>query len=177
MKKLILLTMPLLACMLLFSVTAGASNAPSEEEERYPRDAIVINPQDLWQVILAISGGVVTLSSAGAVITGIAHKAKSPNAKQNERLDALEAGLKKTDTKVEDEIAKINARLELGNKRFEADSKKTCSLEESVKETNKVIIEGLQALTAHAIDGNNIDRLKHSEEALNKYLRENLKTS
>ena len=31
-------------------------------------DPIVINPTDLWQVIVAISGGIVTLSGAGAVV-------------------------------------------------------------------------------------------------------------
>lgn len=176
MKKFILLLSALIMCVLL-TFTAGAVTDRDENEEQYPRDAIVINPNDLWQVVVAISGGVVTLSGAGAVITGIVHKAKSPNKVQNERLDALESDMKKTNTRIENEVANINARLELGNKRFQADAEKTCSLESAVKETNKVIIEGLQALTAHAIDGNNIDRLKHSEEALNQYLRENLKTS
>ena len=48
-------------------------------------DPIVINPTDLWQVIVAISGGIVTLSGAGAVVAAMIHKAKSPNQKQNER--------------------------------------------------------------------------------------------
>ena len=65
-----------------------------DDEEQYPRDAIVINPNDLWQVVVAISGGVVTLSGAGAVITGVIHKAKSSNKVQNERLDALESNMK-----------------------------------------------------------------------------------
>ena len=177
MKKFILLLSALVMCVLLTFTAGAVTEKDKEDEEQYQRDAIVINPNDLWQVVVAISGGVVTLSGAGAVITGVIHKAKSPNKVQNERLDALESDMKKTNARIETEVAKINARLELGNKRFQADAEKTCSLESAVKETNKVIIEGLQALTAHAIDGNNIDRLKHSEEALNQYLRENLKTS
>ena len=51
-------------------------------------DTIVINPTDLWQVIVAISGGIVTLSGAGAVVATVIHKAKSPNQKQNERIAA-----------------------------------------------------------------------------------------
>ena len=133
-------------------------------------DPIVINPTDLWHVILAIAGGMITLSGAGAVIASIVQKAKSPNKKQDERLDALEGDVKKTNERLEEEIRKINSRLELGNKRFESDATKVCSLEESMKESNKVIIESLQALTAHAIDGNNIDKLKASEESLNDYL-------
>ncbi len=120
---------------------------------------IVINPSDLWQVILAISGGIITLSGAGAVVAGAIHKAKTPNQKQNERLDALE-----------EHVKEIDERLVLGNKRFESDAEKTCKLEESMKTSNKIIIESLQALTAHAIDGNNIDKLKRAEETLNDYL-------
>lgn len=133
-------------------------------------DPIVINPSDLWQVILAVAGGVITLSGAGAVVVGAIRKAKSPNQKQNERLDALENNVKKTNEKFDAEIGKINSRLELGNKRFQSDAEKTCALEDSMKESNKVIIESLQALTAHAIDGNNTDKLKQAEESLNHYL-------
>ena len=168
MKKLILLIVPLIVCALM-SFPAAASS----EEPRQP-DAIVINPNDLWQVILAISGGIITLAGAGAVINGIVQKAKAPNVKQNERLTALESGLKDTNVKIDDEVGKINARLELGNRRFQSDAEKTCALENAMKESNKVIIESLQALTAHAIDGNNTDKLRASEEALNDYLRSKL---
>ena len=37
-------------------------------------DPIVINPTDLWQVIVAISGGIVTLSGAGAVVAAVIQK-------------------------------------------------------------------------------------------------------
>ena len=95
-------------------------------------DPIVINPTDLWQVILAISGGIITLAGAGGVVASVIHKAKTPNQRQNERLD-----------KVETDIRKINERLELGNKRFESDAEKTCKLEESMKTSNNIIIESL----------------------------------
>lgn len=169
MKKLILLIVPLIVCALMSFPAAAASS-----EEPRQQDAIVINPNDLWQVILAISGGIITLAGAGAVINGIVQKAKAPNVKQNERLTALESGLKDTNVKIDDEVGKINARLELGNRRFQSDAEKTCALENAMKESNKVIIESLQALTAHAIDGNNTDKLRASEEALNDYLRSKL---
>lgn len=122
-------------------------------------DPIVINPTDLWQVIVAISGGIITLAGAGGVVAGVIHKAKSPNQKQNERIAALE-----------EKCGKIEARLEQGNKRFESDAEKMCALEQTMKATNKIIIESLQALTAHAIDGNNTAQLKQAEQALNNYL-------
>ena len=39
-----------------------------------------------------------------------------------------------------------------------------------MKETNRVIIESLQALTAHAIDGNNSQELKEAKKRLDDYL-------
>lgn len=122
-------------------------------------EPIVISPNDLWQVVLAISGGIITLSGAGAVIAGVIHKAKTPNQRQNERLDALE-----------ENVAKIEERLKLGNKRFESDACKMVGLESAMKNTNKIIVESLQALTAHAIDGNNIEQLRQAEKSLNDYL-------
>ena len=155
MKKIILLITTLATCVLL----AFPACAEQYEEETRRLEPIVINPTDLWQVILAISGGIITLAGAGGVVASVIHKAKTPNQKQNERLD-----------KVEDDIKKINARLEEGCKRFETDAKKMDDLEKTMRDSNKVIIESLQALTAHAIDGNNIDKLKTAEQTLNDYL-------
>lgn len=122
-------------------------------------DPIIISPNDLWQVILAISAGITVLAGAGGVIAGIIHKAKEPNAKQNERLAALE-----------DSVEKIKERLEDGNRRFQSDAEKMDALEVTMRDANKVILESLQALTAHAIDGNNTDKLKDAEKALHDYL-------
>lgn len=126
-------------------------------------DPIMLSPADLWQFVAAICGAIITLSGAGAVIANIIHKAKEPNKKQDERLTALE-----------EQVKKIEDRLQLGNKRFESDADKMCALEQSMKNTNKIIIESLQALTAHAIDGNNIDQLRNAEKALNEYLIEKI---
>ena len=52
------------------------------------------------------------------------------------------------------------------------DAQRVNNLEEAMRKSNKVIIESLQALTAHAIDGNNIDELKSAKRALEQYLIE-----
>lgn len=122
-------------------------------------EPIVISPNDLWQVIVAVCGGIIALSGAGAVITGIIHKAKAPNAKQNQRLDAIE-----------DDIKKINQQLDADNGRFADDADRINELEQTMKFTTKLIIESLQALTSHAIDGNNIEQLKKADDSLNNYL-------
>ena len=110
-------------------------------------------------IILAICGAIITISGAIAVIVKAVDKAKEPNKKQDERIGSLE-----------EEVKKINERLQQGNIRFDTDAERMEKLEIAMKETNKVIIESLQALTAHAIDGNNTQELKDAKKRLDDYL-------
>lgn len=120
---------------------------------------IMLTPHDIVNIILAICAAIITISGAVAVIVKFVDKAKAPNKKQDERIDALEASVKD-----------INQRLQEGSIRFELDAKKMDDIEAAMKSTNKVIIESLQALTAHAIDGNNIQELKDAKKSLDEYL-------
>jgi len=113
----------------------------------------------LWGSLLAMCAGIITISGAVAVIVKIVHKAKQPERTQNQRIEALEK-----------EITKINTRLEKGDRHFEADCQRMDTLEKAMKASNKVIIESLQALTAHALDGTNVQPLKEAEKAMNDYL-------
>lgn len=122
-------------------------------------EPIGITPAELWPVVLAVCGAIITISGAIAVIVNFVHKVKEPNKKQDERISTLEKNVKE-----------INNHLERGDRHFLSDAERMSALEKEVKTTNKVIIESLQALTAHAIDGNNVTQLKASEKALNDYL-------
>lgn len=121
--------------------------------------AFTVTPQDVFNIIVVVSGAIVTISAALAVIVKAVGKAKEPNKVQDERISTLE-----------EQVQSINARLQLGNKRFESDSGRVDSIESNMKASNKVIIESLQALTSHAIDGNNIDELKDAKKGLDEYL-------
>ena len=120
---------------------------------------ITTTPQDIINTILAICGAIITISAAFTVIYKAILKAKEPDKKQDERI-----------TKLEEDVGKINARLELGNKRFEHDTNRVDNMEINMKTAVVVIIETLQALTVHAIDGNNIDELKVAQKQLRNYL-------
>ena len=120
---------------------------------------IVTTPQTIINIVLATCAAIVTISAAMTVIMKAISKAKEPNKLQDERIRALE-----------DQVELINNRLQLGNKRFESDTDRVDRLEQSMRETNKVIIESLQALTSHAIDGNNIQELKDAKKSLDEYL-------
>ena len=122
-------------------------------------EPIGITPAELLSIVLAVCGAIITVSGAIAVIVNFVHKAKEPNQIQNERID-----------KLEEAVETINDRLDRGDRHFISDDERMSSLEHEVKKTNKVIIESLQALTSHAIDGNNIEQLKQSEKTLNNYL-------
>ncbi len=121
--------------------------------------SIVITPHELFNVILALCGAVVTISAAITVVVKAVEKAKAPNKLQDERIRALE-----------ESVQIINDRLKLGNKRFETDAGRVDSIEHNMKVSNKVIIESLQALMSHAIDGNNISELKEAKKGLDEYL-------
>ena len=122
-------------------------------------EPIGITPAELLSIVLAVCGAIITVSGAIAVIVNFVHKAKEPNKIQNERID-----------KLEEDVETINDRLDRGDRHFLSDAERMSSLEHEVKTTNKVIIESLQALTSHAIDGNNVEQLKQSEKTLNNYL-------
>lgn len=113
----------------------------------------------MWQVILALCAGVVTISAAVGVVIKLVNKAKQPEKLQNARIEALELDIKD-----------IKMRLEKGDRHFDLDRDRIDNLERTMKTTNKVIIESLQALIAHSIDGNNVEGLKNADKALNNYL-------
>ncbi len=120
---------------------------------------IIVTPSQIWTGIIALCSALVTISAAIAVIAKAVSKVREPNRVQDARIGTLE-----------DKVSRIEDRLQLGNRRFEADAGRVNNLENSMKATNKVIIESLQALTAHAIDGNNIPELKEAKKSLDEYL-------
>lgn len=124
-------------------------------------DPIMLSPHDILNIILAVCGAIITISAAIAVVTKAIDKAKAPDKLQDQRI-----------TNLEESVKKINERLERGDRRFELDTDRVDALEAAMRKSNKVIIESLQALTAHAIDGNNIDELKSAKHALDQYLIE-----
>jgi peptidoglycan hydrolase CwlO-like protein len=122
-------------------------------------EPIGLTPAEVWQLILVICGAIITVSGAISVIINLANKAKEPNKMQDQRIKALE-----------EKVDEITGRLKEGDKHFDSDNERMDALEQSMKETNQVIIESLQALTAHAIDGNNTQELREAKKRLDDYL-------
>ncbi len=122
---------------------------------------ITITPQEIINTILALCGAIITISAAMTVIVKAVEKLRQPNKKQDERLD-----------KVEQDIKSIKEHIRDGNHQFYLDAERMGKIETSQKEINIIIIESLQALTKHAIDGNDVESLRESKKRLDDFLTE-----
>ena len=117
------------------------------------------SPQAIFNAVIVFCGGIVTFASALTIVLKAVGKAREPGKQQDARIAALE-----------EQVTAIESRLQLGNRRFETDTNRVDRLEQTMRETDKIIVEGLQALTSHAIDGNNIQELKEAKRSLDEYL-------
>ncbi|MBQ9607108.1 MAG: hypothetical protein IJV16_08025 [Lachnospiraceae bacterium] len=122
---------------------------------------IMLTPHDIWNIFLAVCGGIVAVSAAFAVVLKMINHFKAPDKKQNERI-----------SKLEDDVKRINDRLEDGNRHFETHDLQMKELEASMKKQNRLVIESLKILIEHDIDGNNIDGLKQMNHKIDKFLLE-----
>ena len=114
---------------------------------------------DLYGFILGVCGLIAAVAAAVAIVAKLIQKWRTPNRKQNEKLEDHDK-----------RIERIEQRLEEGNRQFEADNKRASELEEDLRATTRMIIESLQALMAHALDGNNTDELSAVKKQIDNYL-------
>lgn len=96
----------------------------------------------------AICGLILSIASVVTLIITIIRKAKAPEAKQNERLDALEKAVQKHDELFRNDLARFE-RMESGN---------------------RIMQKCMLALLSHGIDGNDIELMKQARSDLNEYL-------
>ena len=107
-----------------------------------------LTPDTIWTTALAIVSGFLLLSNAAEKIVKAWKASKAPNAKQDERILALEEWKKTVDGK----LNRDNERL--GN----------------IEEGNRATQRALLALLDHGIDGNNIKQMQDAKELLQDHL-------
>lgn len=105
-------------------------------------------PAEIWTAVLAVASAIVLLSNAVEKIAKAIRSAKAPNARQDERLTAVEHHLEEVDN-----------YLALDKKRLDA-----------LDEGNRATQRALLALLDHGIDGNNITQMQHAKEELQNHL-------
>ena len=96
----------------------------------------------------AICGLILSVASVVTLIITIVRKAKAPEAKQNERLDALEKAVQKHDELFRNDFVRFE-RMESGN---------------------RIMQKCMLALLSHGIDGNDIELMRQARSDLNDYL-------
>jgi hypothetical protein len=103
---------------------------------------------NIWTVVAWVAAAIVLLANAAEKIVKAVQAAKAPNAKQDDRLTALETWREEVD-----------AKLAHDHDRFE-----------SLDRGNRVTQRALLALLDHGIDGNNIEQMQHAKEELQNHL-------
>ena len=107
-----------------------------------------ITPGAILTIVLSAASAIVLLANAVEKIVKAVKAAKAPNAKQDERLSALEAWKAEVDRKL------MNDNVHLAN----------------IDSDNRVTQRALIALLDHGIDGNNIKQMQHAKEELQEHL-------
>ena len=116
---------------------------------------IIFTPTELFTMIVAICGAIVTVSAAVGVLIKAFTKAKEPEAIQNQRL-----------AKCESDIAEVYRKFMDYDTFLKHDKIRLDRLEDG----NEVVSEALLALLSHAINGNDVDALTKARNNLNDYL-------
>lgn len=137
----------------------------------------------LWGQILGIAGGITCISGAIAVIIKMVNRAKEPDKKQNEKLDAHEKEFESINRKLsaDKEILDIykNKILSLEEHQKEQDitleehSRKVAAAEQRLEKNDHglaVVMQALLALLSHSLDGNAVEPMQKAKAALENYL-------
>lgn len=101
-----------------------------------------------WAVVLAICGGIVTIIGAIEKIVNAGKVINGPNAEQNRRIKALEE------------------RCDKFERYFMRDNQRLNDLEQSLS----ILMQGNFALLSHAINGNDVGKLKEVRDEMFDYL-------
>lgn len=122
-------------------------------------DPIIFTPNELTQLILSVAGFIVAVNAAIAVLISWLNKARKPETVQNERISNLEEA-----------VNDLNSEINAIKKAYVESREELSAIETDGKKFQRVMVKSLQALTEHAINGNNRDQLKGAIQALNDYL-------
>ena len=115
----------------------------------------VLTPEEFWTLLLACCSALITISAAVSIVISAVKKLKEPENAQNNEIQALK-----------NDVIEIRAQLKVHDEYFGNDNRRLSSIEEG----NRVTQRALLALMSHAINGNDVDKLKKAESELKEYL-------
>lgn len=109
---------------------------------------IAFTPGMLLAGILALCGGIITVSGAVTVICKAFRAARKPETDQNQRITDLEKRVARHDELFRKDKLRLDA----------------------IEEGNRVTQQALLALLSHGIDGNEVAGMKAAKEKLEQFL-------
>lgn len=111
--------------------------------------------QEFWTILMACCSALITIAAAVTIIINAVKKLKEPENVQNKKI-----------SDIEDKMKNFEDRLKKHEEYFNNDNKRLLAIEEG----NRVTQKALLALMSHAINGNDVDKLKEAENSLREYL-------
>lgn len=108
----------------------------------------VFTPSDLYRIILAMAGFIVSVAAAVKVITDIIKKAKEPDKIQNDRITSLEGRVTTLETSMQ-HMTKHQRKAE---------------------ECWVLYMEAMLDIMDHMIYGNHTDQLKQTQKKMREYM-------
>lgn len=109
---------------------------------------IIISPMEIWQGILLICGGIITIGGAITVVKSWLIKIKKPQ------------------TEVKEKINGIEETLEEHQQFFKNDKKEIAE----IKKGQQILYKSHLALISHALDGNDVKQLREVKDELHDFL-------
>jgi len=111
--------------------------------------------QEFWTILMGCCSALITIAAAVSIVIGAIKKLKEPENVQNNKI-----------RDIEDKMKHLEDRLKKHEEYFNNDNKRLLAIEEG----NRVTQKALLALMSHAINGNDVDKLKEAENSLREYL-------
>lgn len=108
----------------------------------------VFTPDDVYRVILAAAGFIVSVAAAVKIITDIINRAKEPDKIQNDRITALEG-----------RVANIEQTLTIYEKH-----------QRRAEEAWVLYMQALSDVMDHMIYGNHVENLRNTREKMKQYI-------
>lgn len=119
----------------------------------------MISISTLWAVIIAVIGLVLTTMNIIDKAMTFKDRAKKPDEEQNMRIETLE-----------NDVLAIKTQMTTYDKYFSADREQIEGIKEQMKKSNRIIIQSLQSLISHDLNGNNIEELTNAKHEIDAYL-------
>lgn len=109
---------------------------------------LMLTPQDIINIVIAVAAGIITLSGAITIIVGFIRKTQEPEINQNKKIHDIEIRLDNVDRK-----------LDIDEKRLD-----------NIEYGHEVTQEALLALLNYQLNPEDKEPLKQAKSTLEKYL-------